>query len=235
MTDLLKAEFYKLRHSRAFWGLLFFSLVLGNLLLLDNEKPLSAEDCFHSSLYNTPLLSFLIIILGALFIGEDFDGRTLNAYILGGHTRFEILLAKAVPYFTACIAVLGTPLLSDGLLGLLLFGIPSQVSISSVFAESLVIFMAILAMGSLPFLCAFLFKDIGKTLAVPLALFFLMIFLLNSDTARILAHYLPMGQVRLLSMGLSKLPISCLFLTDLVWTGVCITVAGLVFRRTDMK
>lgn len=47
---------------------------------------------------------------------------------------------------------------------------------------------------------AFLFRDIGKTLAVPMVLFFLMIFLMNGDQALSISRMLPMGQLRLIAL-----------------------------------
>lgn len=53
------------------------------------------------------------------------------------------------------------------------------------------------AMCLLPFFFAFIFRDIGKSMAVPMVLFFLMVFLMNGDQAQLISQILPMGQLRL--------------------------------------
>ena len=79
MSNLLKAEFYKLFHSWYFWGIGLFNLLLSSVLLLDSVGETS--NLFFASIYNMPILYFLTIIFSALFVGNDFGGRTLQSYI----------------------------------------------------------------------------------------------------------------------------------------------------------
>ena len=166
MTDLLKAEFYKLMHSRSFWGMTLFSLILGSILLLDS-KPL-VFGLFHASLYNTPLLYFLAIVFAALFVGEDFSEQTLPCYISAGHKRSTVLFAKTIVYLASCVFLLVLPLLVHGLAGVIRNG--ETRFITDILAEGAVILSAVLAMCMLPLFCAFVFRDIGRTLAVPMAI-----------------------------------------------------------------
>ena len=58
MLNLLNTEFYKLFHSRYFWGIAAFNLFLSSVLLLDSigetssllEMTLDKERCNHISL-----------------------------------------------------------------------------------------------------------------------------------------------------------------------------------------
>lgn len=88
MSNLLKTELYKLFHSWYFWGIGIFNLLLSSILLLDSKE--CSSNLIMASLYNIPLLYFLIIVFIALFIGSDFSGRTLNTYIAAGHKRSSI-------------------------------------------------------------------------------------------------------------------------------------------------
>ena len=101
MLNLLNAEFYKLFHSRYFWGIVAFNLFLSSVLLLDSIGETSS--LFFASLYNVPILYFLAIVFSALFVGNDFGQRTLQSYINAGHNRGQILLAKLAAYQIACI------------------------------------------------------------------------------------------------------------------------------------
>ena len=90
MAQLLKAELYKLVHQKSFPGLLVFFLLLGSVMMLDRKLPASAADCFSGALFNTPLLYFLSIILCPLFVGVDFENRTLHAAVAAGHKRLSL-------------------------------------------------------------------------------------------------------------------------------------------------
>ena len=57
MSNLLKAEFYKLFHSWYFWGIGLFNLLLSSVLLLDSVGETS--NLFFASIYNMPILYFL--------------------------------------------------------------------------------------------------------------------------------------------------------------------------------
>lgn len=96
MLNLLNTEFYKLFHSRYFWGIVAFNLFLSSVLLLDSIGETSS--LFFASLYNVPILFFLAIVFSALFVGNDFGQRTLQSYIIAGHNRGQILLAKLIAY-----------------------------------------------------------------------------------------------------------------------------------------
>ena len=50
MSNLLKAEFYKLFHSWYFWGIGLFNLLLSSVLLLDSVGETS--NLFFASIYN---------------------------------------------------------------------------------------------------------------------------------------------------------------------------------------
>lgn len=56
MLNLLNTEFYKLFHSRYFWGIVTFNLFLSSVLLLDSIGETSS--LFFASLYNVPILFF---------------------------------------------------------------------------------------------------------------------------------------------------------------------------------
>lgn len=74
MSNLLKTELYKLFHSWYFWGIGIFNLLLSSILLLDSKE--CSSNLIMASLYNIPLLYFLIIVFAVV--------KTLVA-ILGGN------------------------------------------------------------------------------------------------------------------------------------------------------
>lgn len=169
MSNLLKAEFYKLFHSWYFWGIGLFNLLLSSVLLLDSVGETS--NLFFASIYNMPILYFLTIIFSALFVGNDFGGRTLQSYINAGHRRGKILFAKLVVHQIACMVILSFPLLLHSIIGTFV----TKGALASIGIVVMVI-ASQFAMCLLPFFFAFIFRDIGKSMAVPMVLFFLMVF-----------------------------------------------------------
>ena len=232
MLNLLNTEFYKLFHSRYFWGIAAFNLFLSSVLLLDSIGETSS--LFFASLYNVPILFFLAIVFSALFVGNDFGQRTLQSYIFAGHNRGQILLAKLVAYQIACMTILALPLLVHGLIGGICFK-ENFVSISGNLYTVLLVVVSLFAMCLLPFFFAFLFRDIGKTLAVPMVLFFLMIFLMNGDQALSISRMLPMGQLRLIALQQFTPSMAQFVLTDFLWIFILYFGAYWGFRRSDLK
>lgn len=106
MRRILKAEFYKLWRIKSFWGLLVISCGLSCILLLDGSPPAKSLDVFNHILYTAPLLYVLIMIFGALFIGSDFENRTIQSYISAGHKRVHILLVKIIVHLAGWWSVI---------------------------------------------------------------------------------------------------------------------------------
>lgn len=228
MVNLLKAEFYKLFHSQSFWILEGFSFLLSGVLLLDSKS--LTDNFFSAALYNVPLLYFLAIILSALFVGNDFGERTLHTYIYTGHKRSFVLFAKAFVYIIACIILLLLPVLFYGFVGALKFNLPVCINWNSV----ITILTSSVAMCLLPFFFAVIFRDAGRSLAIPMAIFFLMIFLMNGNYAQQIGTFLPMGQLRLivLQQDIARLP---MLMVDILWIFVLYFGAVFLFNRSDLK
>ena len=173
MANLLRTEWYKLWHSWYFWGIGIFTFLLSSILLLDSKGKTS--NLVMASLYNTPLLYFLIIVFIALFIGNDLGGRTLNAYLTAGHKRGYVFWAKVMVSQIGCILILTVPLLIHEIIDR--FGMKERFpEISGTFTVAFQILFVVITMCALPVVLAFVFRDMGKTLAVSMVLFFLMIF-----------------------------------------------------------
>ena len=231
MSNLLKTELYKLFHSWYFWGIGIFNLFLSTILLLDSKG--KSSNLIMASLYNVPLLYFLIIVFIALFIGSDLGRRTLNTYITAGHKRSCILWAKVIVSQIGCIIILIFPLLMHGVI--------SQFCMKEKFIWGdngytilLVTLLAMITMCTLTIFLAFIFRDMGRTLAISMVLFFVMIFFMNSEYAQTIIKILPMGQLRLISLQ-KFYSIDFFLLVDFLWNVILYMVAGNVFLHIDLK
>ena len=121
-----------------------------------------------------------------------------------------------------------------GLIGRLCFK-ESFVSVSGNLYTVLAVVVSLFAMCLLPFFFALLFRDIGKTLAVPMILFFLMIFLMNGDQALFISRILPMGQLRLIALQQFTPSMVQFVFTDFLWIFILYFGAYLGFRHSDLK
>lgn len=232
MANLLRTEWYKLWHSWYFLGnrdlYVFFEAVY--CCWTAKEK---LQIWLGHSLYNTPLLYFLIIVFIALFIGNDLGGRTLNAYLTAGHKRGYVFWAKVMVSQIGCILILTVPLLIHEIIGR--FGMKERFpEISGTFTVAFQILFVVITMCALPVVLAFVFRDMGKTLAVSMVLFFLMIFLMNGQHAESLIRILPMGQLRLIALqkfDRTTVPLSL----DFLWMFILYYSAGRIFLHADLK
>ena len=132
------------------------------------------------------------------------------------------------------ITILALPLLVHGLIGRLCFK-ESFVSVSGNLYTVLAVVVSLFAMCLLPFFFALLFRDIGKTLAVPMVLFFLMIFLMNGDQALFISRILPMGQLRLIALQQFTPSMVQFVFTDFLWIFILYFGAYLGFKHSDLK
>lgn len=228
MINLLKAEIYKLFHSQSFWILEVLSFLLNGVLLLDSKN--LTNNFFNATLYNAPLLYFLAIIFTALFVGNDFGERTLHTYIYTGHKRSTVLFAKIFIYIIACVVLLLLPVLIYGFIGVLKFNLPVCINWLVVLA----ILIATVAMCLLPFIFAIIFRDVGRSLAVPMTIFFLMIFVMNGNYAQEIRMFLPMGQFRLIALQ-QAISLSSILTVDIFWIFVLYVGAVFIFNRSDLK
>lgn len=111
MSKLLKANFYKLFHSKIYWICLLLMSLLNiynavasdSLLMLHevhgkNETYWMGWSFMEISTYLAHLwyISYIIIAVTILFVGDDYSSGSIRNKILAGHSRFKIYLS----YFT---------------------------------------------------------------------------------------------------------------------------------------
>lgn len=116
----------------------------------------------------------------------------------------------------------------------LLIGDEQGLGNDSTYTLVLLTLFAMITLCALPMFFAFIFRDMGKTLTVSMVLFFVMIFLLNSESAQIISRIIPMGQLRLISLQKVYSTNFCLFV-DFLWNFILYFIAGSAFLHTDLK
>lgn len=168
-----------------------------------------------------------------LVTGLAFPTRTLNTYITAGHKRSSIFRVKLIVSQIGCIIILVFPLFVHGIISQFYIG-EKLFWNDSTYTMVLLTLFAMITLCALPMFFAFIFRDMGKTLTVSMVLFFVMIFLLNSESAQIISRIIPMGQLRLISLQKVYSTNFCLFV-DFLWNFILYFIAGSAFLHTDLK
>ncbi|MFR4630318.1 MAG: hypothetical protein ACLT8Q_13680 [Lachnospiraceae bacterium] len=137
---------------------------------------------------------------------------------------------KLVVHQIACMVILSFPLLLHSIIGAFV----TKGALESIDIVVMVI-ASQFAMCLLPFFFAFIFRDIGKSMAVPMVLFFLMAFLMNGDQAQLISPILPMGQLRLMALQQSNISGGQFMFSDFLWVLALCLGTYLWFRRSDLK
>ena len=122
------------------------------------------------------------------------------------------------------------PIVFYGIVGILKFNLPICINWTDVF----IILISTVSMCFLPFILAIIFRDTGRSLAVSITVFFLMIFVMNGNHAQQIGMFLPMGQFRLIALQQNSflLPI---IPVDILWILVLYFGAVVIFNRSDLK
>lgn len=166
---------------------------------------------------------FILIDKGKII--EEISDRELN-----DRCKRHILFAKLVVHQIACMVILSFPLLLHSIIGTFV----TKGALASIGIVVMVI-ASQFAMCLLPFFFAFIFRDIGKSMAVPMVLFFLMVFLMNGDQTQLISQILPMGQLRLMALQQSNISGGQFMFSDFLWVLALCLGTYLWFRRSDLK
>ena len=153
--------------------------------------------------------------------------------ITAGHKRSSIFRVKLIVSQIGCIIILIFPLFVHGIISQFYIG-EKLFWNDSTYTMVLLTLFATITLCALPMFFAFIFRDMGKTLTVSMVLFFVMIFLLNSESAQIISRIIPMGQLRLISLQKVYSTNFCLFV-DFLWNFILYFIAGSAFLHTDLK
>lgn len=148
MSNLLRAEWFKLLRNKAFWVLMTIMAILSFLLVLlsyldvqgvfdqidgltievSDEATESSElngiKMFLESLYSTDLsLKILLIsIVGAFFIANENANGTIKNLVSIGHSRRNIFVAKFLILLIGSMIIIFSMPFLIGILGSLFFG-----------------------------------------------------------------------------------------------------------------
>lgn len=120
MTKLLSAGYRRLFRSLTFWLGLVASCAYSLFAVLNNfhyanawgETSIKAD---HTLLPDGLILSLIIAIIVALFVGREYSDKTIRNKIITGHSRLAIYLSNLIVCSTATVILFVVPTLLVGL------------------------------------------------------------------------------------------------------------------------
>jgi ABC-2 type transport system permease protein len=237
MGRLLHTEWYKLVHDQIFWaacaGIVFF-----NLLIFSGSSlwALPGQSALMEIMKKEIASAVIASIYGGVFLGGDFTERTFYHHLMIGKGRSCVLIAKSIVYaFATDVLLFLFPLLLVAVcsvrngLGLPVSAatLPNTIG---VIASLLLLGFAISAISLLAAVC---FRDIGRTIGVPIVLYCMMILLLNSPDSLTFSRILPISLMILVADGTVSPAYGALLGT--LWFVLLSAVSALIFRRAELR
>lgn len=222
MTNLLKAEFYKLCKSVAFRLLLVFALVFGMLrggTPVIREVPLTGYEMYTMELKSDLLYGVLICIFTSSYICDEFSNHTFQMNLLCGSRRRTVFLTKAMTFFIGLIPILLLPIAISTAVVTAANGFGGKWERELIFNVISLLFCYIfrsLSMGSFALLAASLLKDRIGTFGIGMAGMYLMMFVAANNLESPDAIYL-------------------FIVTSLLKIAVMLAAAVFGFEKMDLK
>ena len=115
MSNLIRGEFYKLRKSNYFIGIIFLAIVASFFLITVWDKDMQRLQKAHSNFlingvssiqYGFEYIiytSFIFALLGGEFIAKDFKNNNISKSFSYGYTRSKVILSKLIVFIIACL------------------------------------------------------------------------------------------------------------------------------------
>lgn len=185
MTNLLRAEFHKLKTSKLFYGLLAFMLIQGIVGPLIDKRLInkSGKDMLLFIFSNQQYLSLMMMIgVFSYFIGIEFSSGYIKNLISYGHKRVNILMAKSIAFYTGVVVITFPLPIYLAIINTVKNGYGEVFTFSSflfLFRVLLIMMLINTAIASI----AVLFTFVSKNTFVTIGLFFLLDFINRMLTA----------------------------------------------------
>ncbi|MCB2307609.1 ABC transporter permease [Clostridium estertheticum] len=115
MSNLIRGEFYKLRKSNYFIGIIFLAIVTSFFLITVWDKDMQRLQKVHSNFLMNGVFSiqygfeyiiytsFIFALLGGEFIAKDFKNNNISKSFSYGYTRSKVILSKLIVFIIACL------------------------------------------------------------------------------------------------------------------------------------
>lgn len=178
MLNLIKLEFYKLRKQRIFKIILIAVIAISafsaysEIRLLTADGLLGSGKAGYANAFQDIFMLFISAIFAGFYLGSDFSNKTIQSQLSQGHSRFEVLISKALVFFVGTSMIMLLYPITVSLIHTFKYGWGEPFAVASLlYILRVAFFGVVLNIGttSVFVLIAFLCRDIPKTICFCLA------------------------------------------------------------------
>ena len=245
MNSLLKWEMKHTFTSKSFWlvGAAIVSLPsLFLFLTLLFADGMTGYNAFLEGLSNyNAFVIFLIGVFAGIHVTGAFEGRKIQAAVMAGNSRFNILMSKFLSYSTAVaiysvVAITLSSFIAFSMLGVT--GIEGSF-VREVIARSLVYVIVEIAYSATCFLASMFIRHLGASIGVNLGLLLLSNvvaqILFNFDWAPSVLRCTPVGQTMLMLADVETGNIAAALVASVVGIAAALALSYVKFGREELK
>ena len=231
MINLLKAEFYKLLHSRYFPGLCLAQLIYSTTMLRDSLPKTS--NLFYATLWYLPFSYLIVVVFMVLYFANDYEERTLFLYITAGNKRSSVFLAKTITFVVAYLFIMILPIVLQLMIGGRI--LKETVDPALIRQYIGILLMGQAATGMVGVCLANLFKKTGNLITAGMITFIAIVIALNGKAAQLLSAVIPIGHAfRIASETITETSGYYMGISA-GWIVVMGILALIAFCRADLK
>lgn len=258
MSKLLRADFYRMYHSKKFWICAVSMLIVALLLIVMQYTAMDYVVALDRVIFLP--ITFYGLAIGALvafFVGDDFSDGVIRNKLVAGRGRSAVYLSNLISGWSACIVIY---ILTTGVtaaVGLKLF--EKNVSSSQFMTYLGLGLFTCLAFGSLFGMISMLIGERSRSVLICLSLAFIMLFLCLHTNQMIIQepykdgvvniHYVggikrvmyellhdfnPYGQAAQLSAMECLNPVRWICM-DIFWMVLAAVAGNAIFYKKDIK
>jgi ABC-type transport system involved in multi-copper enzyme maturation permease subunit len=243
MKDLLRWEMKQTLRSKAFWGMgIAFLLCVFLFLIEPLYYKTSGYDMFLLTMNNfNAFVIFFTGIYAGIHITKAFETRNVQAAVMAGNSRFNILLAKFISYSTA-VAIYSV--ISMVITTALSFAMGGVTGLDGSFARMIIARAAVFTVVEIAYAATCFFASmfirhqdgaIGLNTGLMLMSNVGAQILLNFDWAEKFVRLTPAGQSMFIIADMSNSNIAMALATSVVAIAAVIALSYVKFRREELK
>lgn len=245
MGSLFKWEMKQTFTSKSFWilGAAIISLpVLFLVLTLCFAEGMTGYNAFLEGLSNyNAFVIFLIGVFAGIHVTGAFEGRKIQAAVMAGNSRFNILMAKFLSYSTA-VAIYSV--IAIAISSIIAFNMQGFTGIEGSFARevivrSLIYVLIEIACSATCFLASMFVRHLGAAIGLNLGLMLMSNvgaqLMFNFDWAPQVMRFTPVGQTMLMMGDASNTNCVMALVSSVIAFAAVIALSYLRFRREELK
>ena len=244
MINLLKMEWYRLRHSRLFGGLLLGIFIAGLFISASETEGQAVASAaakgnggvqlIQQMMSEAVPMGFLASIFGVIYLGQGFAERTPNLAVESGSGRNAVFLSKILIYLMVISLAMMVYILAGVMVAVVILNFTGGFSRFNGIQIAVAFFMTGYAMCGMAPLFLAIFRDAAKTTLFSILALMLHIFLaVSGNVLKGVQWCMPLNQMRASGLGMAE------WLTaigiDFAFLVIPSFLACLIFSKRELK